>query len=256
LRYRFSPHVDAFTLVELLVVVSIIALLVAILLPSLRGARDQAKMTACLSNMRQMGVASAMYADDNQDFYPMTAHGSQLGVWVRTLQPYVGNTLVYRCPADRSTDWYSAQDSPAQQLLNDRRASFAINIYFSPELEPPLGAPDPTPLYGFIRRGKVARPAATVHYAELIDTEGFKSFADHIHADQWLPNPLTGMATSKPEESVAEKRHRGKSNYTFADGHAETLVFKQTFELDETGEKALVDQWNPRGYQHEEGVSP
>jgi len=60
------PHAAGFTLVELLVVISIIALLIAILLPSLRKARDQAKLTVCLSNIRQVGVGMAYYGEDNR----------------------------------------------------------------------------------------------------------------------------------------------------------------------------------------------
>lgn len=68
MRALKSRH--AFTLVELLVVISIIALLMAILLPTLRRARDQAKQTACASNLRQVGVALGMYADGHNDWMP------------------------------------------------------------------------------------------------------------------------------------------------------------------------------------------
>ncbi len=60
----------AFTLAELLVVVSVLALLIAILLPSLRRARDQAKMAACAANLRQIGVAIRLYGDDNAGHIP------------------------------------------------------------------------------------------------------------------------------------------------------------------------------------------
>ena len=243
-----NPSTEAaFTLVELLVVVSIIALLIAILLPSLKGARDQAKATLCLSNVRQMGIASAMYSDSNNDYYPLTKHGEQDAVWIKTLQPYAGNDLLFRCPSDRSTDWFNPTDPPDVQLENDRKSSYGVNIYFSPEVAPPLGAPDPTPRYGFVRRDLTPHPQQTVHFGENVETKGYEDFADHIHADQWIPNPLTGTPTSEPEESVALERHRKKANYTFADAHAEPLAFDWTFKLNETKDTVLHDHWNPKG---------
>ena len=236
-----------FTLVELLVVISIIAVLVAVLLPSLRSAREQAKATLCLSNMRQMGLASSMYSDGNHDYFPLSAHGAQDAVWVRTLQPYAGNDLLYRCPTDRSTDWFDENGTPADQLKNDRKSSYGVNIYFSPEVAPPLGAPDPTPLYGFVRRSQMPRPAQSVHFGEHVETQGFDAFADHIHADQWTPNLLTGSPTSEPRDSVALERHRKKANYTFADGHVEALAFDWTFKLNELKDKVLLNHWHPRG---------
>ncbi len=68
---RFSTTVaSAFTLIELLVVISIIGLLVSILIPALHNARAQAKLTTCKSNMRQLGLAIAVYADQHREFLP------------------------------------------------------------------------------------------------------------------------------------------------------------------------------------------
>src|SRR5436309_11525355 len=64
---------QAFTLVELLVVIGIIALLVSILLPSLNRAREAAKATKCLSNLRQLGLAFVMYTNENQGRFPTAA---------------------------------------------------------------------------------------------------------------------------------------------------------------------------------------
>jgi prepilin-type N-terminal cleavage/methylation domain-containing protein len=70
MRRRPTHARTGFTLVELLVVISILALLIAILLPSLRRARQQAKRTACASNLRQVGLGLNMYADSSNDWLP------------------------------------------------------------------------------------------------------------------------------------------------------------------------------------------
>ncbi|MDB5327868.1 MAG: hypothetical protein JWM57_3437, partial [Phycisphaerales bacterium] len=66
-----SPRVSGFTLVELLVVIGIIALLISILLPSLNKARESARRTACLSNLRQLGTYLQFYANDFKDQLPI-----------------------------------------------------------------------------------------------------------------------------------------------------------------------------------------
>ena len=63
----------AFTLAELLVVMGIILLLIAILLPALSRARESANRTACLSNMRQLGIAFTLYLNDSRDSFPRPA---------------------------------------------------------------------------------------------------------------------------------------------------------------------------------------
>ena len=79
----------AFTLIELLVVVAIIALLVAILLPSLSGARDEAERIACASNLHQFGLALRMYADDYDGKAPMMDYPYN---WYYVLGPYLARS--------------------------------------------------------------------------------------------------------------------------------------------------------------------
>lgn len=88
----------AFTLVELLVVIAIVAILAAILFPVFSAAREKARQSTCLSNIRQLGMGAVMYAQDWDDWYlPACLHPNMdatrpaLALWFQLVQPYVNN---------------------------------------------------------------------------------------------------------------------------------------------------------------------
>jgi prepilin-type N-terminal cleavage/methylation domain-containing protein len=94
----------AFTLIELLVVIAIIAILAAILFPVFAQAKAAAKKTAALSNIKQLGVASAMYLTDNDGVYPMGLGrdwwAPRDGGWTIDTQPYIKSYALLLDPSD------------------------------------------------------------------------------------------------------------------------------------------------------------
>jgi prepilin-type N-terminal cleavage/methylation domain-containing protein len=112
-----TPRNRAFTLIELLVVIAVIAVLAALLFPVFSQARDKARQTSCASNLKQIGLAAALYIQDYDERYPLghvpaadplttfDGGGDYEPHFIELLRPYIKNSRnegIWRCPSDPS----------------------------------------------------------------------------------------------------------------------------------------------------------
>jgi prepilin-type N-terminal cleavage/methylation domain-containing protein/prepilin-type processing-associated H-X9-DG protein len=219
----------AFTLIEVLVAVAIIAVLIGILMPAVSGARHAAKRTVCVTQMRQIGIATMLYAQANGDHLPRSSHSALAAScmpWGYALYPHLGRGR-YTGPGSNWDQLFNGLYRCTEDTRRDKW-SYGKSVWF--ELTPAetaeiLGvASGPT----FPKVSKVPRPCGTILYGEL----GANSMGgDHIMAHYWY---LGGT----PE--VDARRHCRVCNFTFVDGHAEARAFNTTFDL-----AKKIDLWNP-----------
>jgi prepilin-type N-terminal cleavage/methylation domain-containing protein/prepilin-type processing-associated H-X9-DG protein len=117
-----------FTLIELLVVIAVISILAALLMPAVNRARESGRATACLSNLRQIGLAIQIYVEENNNFLPTmrdqsTTTTNELPGPDKVLAQQLGNVRVLKCPSDFDGVYERTHSSYSwNSLLNGQRA--------------------------------------------------------------------------------------------------------------------------------------
>jgi len=144
---------NGFTLIELLVVIAIIAILAAILFPVFAKVREKARMTACLSNEKQLALASMQYLQDyDEEWFGGTQPRNGGTGWAAQLYPYVKSNDVYSCPDDSTA-------------LKGTRVSYCYNSNFSPSAS---WTSEPG-----IFDSQLTAPAQTVLLCEVTHSSGY-----------------------------------------------------------------------------------
>ena len=227
----------AFTLIELLVVIAVIAILIAVLLPSLNGARKAAATVACMSNMRQMEIAHTAYALDNDGEFVQAnlSHGGithgDVPPWFKSLEYYYGDALVARSPLDTSPHWgEDGQPIPAAPTEQRRVTSYGINNFLDTNLVP-WGPNFQIPYAGY-NLARAPKPSTTVHFL-IMAYEGEFAGADHPHVENWLNHPFPPFKAQQQVQINAaggpSQTFEARSNWGFLDGHAATTTFRTVF---------------------------
>lgn len=194
-----------FTLIELLVVIAIIAILAAMLMPALAGAREKARQTSCTGNLKQFGIAHIAYLDDYDEYtcasYYTAAYGG--GIWVNRMLPYVSNTInLFECPTAAER---------VQGVVNSTHVAYGWNYYYMNYAVPGRAAGYNGPP---VKAAQVRDPTATIVMGDSRDGLDYVISRSVIY---------TGYSP--------EYRHTSQACFMLYDGHVEKFNYGTVFSL-------------------------
>ncbi len=220
-----KPH-SGFTLIELLVVIAIIAILAAILFPVFAQAREKARQTSCLSNVKQLGTGYMMYLQDYDEVFPPhvtertappgtpdTAEARKPYSYKTKLDPYVKNNQIYKCPSalawpdPQPGKWYTTDygnNHNEANLVNANQRQWYIN-------NPDFGFNETTPI------ASITYPANFIVLGEAGRASGISSRGG-MYPQPWAFDDAALPDTQ--QQSRFLPRHNKGGNISYGDGHA------------------------------------
>ncbi|MEN6640936.1 MAG: prepilin-type N-terminal cleavage/methylation domain-containing protein [Armatimonadia bacterium] len=189
-----------FTLIELLVVIAIIAILAAILFPVFAKAREKARQSSCLSNVKQIVLGAAQYCQDyDEKILPTLTRATNSPIWTTLITPYVKNDQIFACPScsTHRIAWFA--DANRGWLSVGENWEFSVDR-------------------GIRALGDIQAPSEAVQFADTMSGDAAGVWRGYEFAGNWIaPTALVDVA-----EGIAA-RHNDGANLGFIDGHAKWL---------------------------------